>query len=65
MSFNDIIPTPTIFYVKMRVCKHEQKSCRTKKRWFKDKKRELTMGRATATPKESQPTIGLKQNCVG
>jgi hypothetical protein len=37
-SFNDVIPTPTIFYVKMRMCKHEQKSHRSKKRWFKDKK---------------------------
>jgi hypothetical protein len=64
-SLYDVIPTPKIFYVKTRMCNYEQKSHRTKKRWFKDLKRELTMGRATATPKESQPTIGLKQNCVG
>jgi hypothetical protein len=36
MSFNDVIPTPTILCVKMRMCKYEQKSHRTKKRWFKD-----------------------------
>jgi hypothetical protein len=23
MSFNDVFPTPTIFYVKMRMCKYE------------------------------------------
>jgi hypothetical protein len=36
MSSDDIFPTPTIFYVKTRMCKCESKSHRTKKCGFKD-----------------------------
>jgi hypothetical protein len=53
MSLSDIIPTPKIFYVKTRMCNYEQKSHRTKKGWFKDAKRELTMAGPQRHPKKA------------